>query len=317
MAIKSGGLGGILGMGRKRGSGIQGGIEHLLPGRITGWAMAKGSELQEVRLLVGSHLIARAEINQPRPDVCDQLGMQGQPGFSLTLPAELPPLDWNQPVRLLALTADATNQAELQLIGQKKQTADRLRALFQSEQLGLEGHFDGLQQGVLQGWAARRGQRQPAQIWLQAEGLPPQPLPCDQWRGGMEALGLSNQCGFRLNPGQLPGGWSGRRVWCSFDPGGQLRLPQVEEVLVPAGSSVGQLTVPAAIGEVMPLKLGSYQEQFDFAPEDLREHWQALEQFRLFLDGFEEEINSFERLSLSKEASPGRLGWLGRLLGRC
>ena len=316
MAINSGGLGRILGLGRKRGSGIQGGIEHMLPGRISGWAMAKGAELREVRLLLGPHLIARAEINQPRPDVCDQLGMQGQPGFTLPLPGELPPLDWSQPVRLLALTADASCQVELQLIGQKKQTAQRLRALLQSGELGLEGHFDALQQGVLQGWAARRGQRQPAQIWLQAEGLPAQPLPCDQWRGGMEALGISNQCGFRLNPGQLPGGWGGRLVWCSFDQGGQFRLPQAEEVRLPAGSSVGELTAPAAIGELAPMKVGSYQAQFDSAPEDLREHWQALEQFRLFLDGFEAEINSFEQLSLSKQASPRRLGWLGRLAGR-
>ena len=28
----------------------------------------------EVRLLLGPHLIARVEINQPRPDVCQQLG---------------------------------------------------------------------------------------------------------------------------------------------------------------------------------------------------------------------------------------------------
>jgi hypothetical protein len=72
----------------------------------------------------------------------------------------------------------------------------------------------------------------------------------------------------------------------------------------------------SGIGELAPMKFGSYQAQFDSAPEDLREHWQALEQFRLFLDCFEEEINSFEQLSLSKQASLRRVGWLGRLVGR-
>ena len=316
MAKKRPGFTKTLTLGRKRGSDIQGGIEHLLPGRISGWAMATGADFREVRLLVGPHLIARAEINQPRPDVCDKLGRSGEPGFTLALPGELPPLDWSNPVRLLAITADASCQVELQLIGQTKQTGQRLRALLQSEELGLEGHFDGLQQGVLQGWAARRGQRQPAQVWLQADGLPPQPLLCDQWRGGMEALGITNQCGFRLNPGQLGGGWGGRIVWCSFDQAGNFRLPQAEEVRLLAGSSVGELTAPAEIVELATMKPRSYQIQFDSAPEDLRVHWQALEEFRLFLDGCEAEINRLDRSSAFKDSSPRRLGWLGRLVGR-
>jgi hypothetical protein len=188
--------------------------------------VAKGMPLQEVRLLVGPHLIARAEINKARPDVCESLGWQGTPGFSLQLPAELPPVDWQPAPRLLALSADGSQQVELGLISQPKQTASLLKALLQSDLLGLEGHVDGLLQGALRGWAGRRGQGQPAQIWLQAAGQEPWSLNCNQWRDGLQEMGLPEHSGFYLDPQALPPGWGGIEVWISFDQEGQFRVPR-------------------------------------------------------------------------------------------
>jgi hypothetical protein len=221
-----------LGLRREAGTAWSGRIEHLLPGLISGWVVAKDVPLQDVRLLVGPHLIARAEINQSRPDVCETLGWQGTPGFSLVLPAELPPVDWQPEPRLLALSADGSRQLELTLMGRPEQTADLLKALLQGELLGLEGHVDGLLQGSLKGWAGRRGQRQPAQIWLQAAGQQPWPIPCDQWRDGLQAKGLTERSGFQVDPMAMPPGWGGKEVWCTFDQKGLFRLPQEEKKLV-------------------------------------------------------------------------------------
>lgn len=102
-----------LGLKRTNTGNYLGGIEHLFPGLISGWVFGQTGEFHEVRLLVGSHMIARCEINQSRPDVCQQLGREGMPGFQLKLPGELPPLDWSQPARLLALSSDGQQQAEL------------------------------------------------------------------------------------------------------------------------------------------------------------------------------------------------------------
>jgi hypothetical protein len=145
----------FLGLRREAGMAWSGGIEHLLPGQISGWVVAKGVPLLEVRLLVGPHLIARAEINEARPDVCESLGWQGTPGFALELPAELPPVDWQPAPRLLAISADGSQQVELGLIGQANQTASLLKALLQSELLGLQGHVDGLLEGAIRGWAGQ------------------------------------------------------------------------------------------------------------------------------------------------------------------
>jgi len=291
-----------------------GGIEHLLPGMISGWVVAKDVPLQDVRLLVGPHLIARAEINQPRPDVCQSLGWQGTPGFSLLLPAELPPVDWRPTPRLLALSADGSQRVELTLRSQPDQTADLLKRLLQSELLGLEGHVDGLLLGALRGWAGRRGQRQPAQIWLQAAGQEPRPLSCDQWRDGLQAKGLPERSGFHLNPQALPQSWGGLEVWCSFDEQGHFRLPQEERVVLPAvGSEVMQSIQTNSLIEVenhQPI-----QEWLPGVPEDLRHHWQSLEHFRLYLDKIEQELDRRDKKPQPAEKKSMLPKWWPRLLG--
>ena len=231
------------GLRREAGLAWSGGIEHLLPGLISGWVVAKDMPLQEVLLLVGPHLIARAKINNERPDVCESLDWQGTPGFALLLPAELPPVDWQPEPRLLALSADGSQQAELKLMSQPAQTTKLLKALLQSELLGLEGHADGLLHGALRGWAGRRGQRQPAQIWLQAPGKEPLHITCDQGRDGLQALGLPANSGFDLDPQSLPPGWSGLEVWCSFDQQGQFRLPQEKKMVLPSWPTVAGAVV--------------------------------------------------------------------------
>jgi hypothetical protein len=309
----------FLGLQREAGIAWSGGIEHLLPGQISGWVVAKGVPLQEVRLLVGPHLIARAEINQARPDVCESLGWQGTPGFSLALPSELPPVDWQPAPRLLALSADGSQQVELGLIGQPKQTAGLLKALLQSDLLGLEGHVDGLLQGSLRGWAGRRGQGRPADIWLQAAGQDPWRLHCDQRRDGLQAMGLPERSGFHLDPRALPQGWGGLEVWCSFDPQGQFRLPQQERVVLPAAPAVGGGVVHA-IQSNPSLTAPSpppVQEWLSGVPEDLRHHWQALEHFRHYLDKIEQELEARDN-SRQKAPAPkvsGLPGWWPHLLG--
>ena len=307
-----------LGLRREAGLTWSGGVEHLLPGLISGWVVARGVPLQEVRLLVGPHLIARAEINQARPDVCESLGWQGTPGFSLVLPEELPPVDWQPAPRLLALTADGSQQVELTLISQPEQTVVILKALLQSELLGLEGHVDGLLQGALRGWAGRRGQWRPAQIWLQAAGQEPWPLTCDQRRDGLQTMGLPEKSGFQLDPQVLPPSWGGLEVWCSFDQQGQFRLPQEETMVLPAAPREGGVLVHAiqAGAALQVVNNQPMREWLTAVPEDLRHHWQALENFRLYLDQMERELDARDNSQLSPQKVSFFPKWWPRLLGR-
>jgi hypothetical protein len=294
---------------------FKGGIEAIQPGRLTGWVIAPGVALHEVRLLVGNHLIARADINQPRPDVCEAHGWQGQPGFSLDLPGELPPLDWQLRPRLIALSPDGSQQVELRLMGGAEQTTPLLLTLLQSELLGLVGHCDGLQQGRIVGWAGRAGQPRPARIWLQTAGREPQAVTCNQRREGMQALDLPEYCGFSIHPNTLPADWAGREVWFSFDRQNRFRLPQMQAIVLPGAS----VTEPADLqlnthAEVLNQQPVHHQTTVLTTEDDLRNHWETVEIFRHYLDNLEQELNARDRARSLPAIGRDRRGWWSRLM---
>jgi hypothetical protein len=294
----------------------QGGVDTLQPGQLSGWVVAPDVPLHEVRLLVGPHLIARGEINKPRQDVCDTLGWQGLPGFSVELPSELPLVNWQGSPRLIALSADGRQQVELGLIGRRQQTAEVLKALLQSDLLGLVGHCDGLAMGSIWGWACRRGQQRSAQIWLQAAGKVPVPVPCHLHRDGLQAINLPSHSGFVVDPAALPQEWAGQEVWLSFDQQGQFRLPQAERVILPAGPGIGAGVMPR-IQPTASLTVGNNrpsQEWLTEVPDDLRHHWQALEHFRLHLDKIEQQLDARDQTPKEAKQLAALPKWWQRLL---
>jgi len=294
---------------------FKGGIEVIQPGRLSGWVIAPGVVLHEVRLLVGDHLIARADINQPRPDVCEAHGWNGQPGFCLDLPGELPPLDWQLRPRVIALSPDASQQVELSLMTGEEQVSELLLALLQSELLGLIGHCDGLQHGRILGWAGRIAQTQRVRIWLQSAGKEPQEVICNQRREGMQSLGLPENCGFSILPQTLPEDWAGQEVWCSFDRQNRFRLPQLQKIILPAGRVNApkdlQLTTHAEDLSAQPVH---HQTTVLTSSDDLRGHWETVELFRQYLDQLEEELNARDRDRSLPSANDGRRRWWTRLL---
>ena len=308
-----------LGLRRSQRATFQGGIDRLLPGKLTGWVVSVDPEspFYEVRLLVGSNLISRVEINQPRPDVCELLGRQVNPGFVLSIPFDLPPIDWQLPVRVLAVSFDGSAQVELSLLQNKKKvtTSELLRLLLQSDQRGMDGHVDGIKHGMLTGWAGCGGQSSSSTIWLQSDGLDPISINCNQFREGITDMNASNYCGFSLPLDSLPESWYGKNIWCTFDQSGQWNLPQDQS-----------LSVPALLGGITSTSLQHYSENTQFAfkayadqtalsPHELQEHWRVLEDFRLFLDRVEQELNSREIVEEKKGiVKPKLSSWFNRFL---
>jgi len=206
---------------------------------------------------------------------------------------------------------------ELGLIGRRQQTAEVLKALLQSDLLGLVGHCDGLVKGSIWGWACRRGQQRAAKIWLQAAGKEPIPVPCQSHRDGLQAINLPSHSGFVVDTAALPQDWAGEEVWFSFDEQGQFRVPQEKRVVLPPRPTVGSEVVQAIPSDTN-LKAGNLQTKEEWpitVPEDLRQHWQALEQFRLYLDKVEQELDAQE--NRPKLVKPGFVlpNWWPRLMG--
>ena len=307
-------------LGLRRSPGIQfrGGIDRVLPSKLMGWVMTTGSHppFYEVRLLVGPHLIARAEINQSRQDVCEELGIEANPGFVLPVPVDLPPLDLELPVRVVAVSVDGSSQAELNLLQKKANTEERLRALLKSNECGMDGHVDGIFHGDLVGWAGRRGQLNPVKIWLQAEGQEPIGLICSQWREGMSTQQMPNECGFSQTLSALPQSWSDQRVWCSFDKDGFWHIPQEQALFVPPSKKDDEVSLAHQDSKSVEVTAISYADQLALAPENLQDHWRELEEFSLFLDSFEEELSRLDsakahQAQLKTQSQPW-FGWLLR-----
>ncbi len=301
-----------------------GGIDTITPGLIAGWVHCLEAPLSEVRLLVGPNLLAQALIDQPRQDACQRLGIQGAFGFQLELSGDLPAVAFEQAPRVLALSVDGSTSVELAYQPQPASTVERLQQVLAPQVRGAVGHFDGLSPDgdTLLGWAYRRGQRsgQPIEVWLLAAGQPAVALRCDRHRPGMGADGYPEHCGFQIELHQLPPAWAGLEVQVCFDASGQILLPGAGVVRLP-GAGSGQMTADAPL--MHPTSGSPYTSSMANAPVELQHSWQALEQFRQFLDGLEaqvcraEDVQQQVRVRQALEASrpPRKRDRLLRMLG--
>jgi len=123
---------------------------------------------------------------------------------------------------------------------------------------------------------------------------------CNQDRGGLDNLGYPSSSGFGVDFGSLPDSYAGKQIWFTFDQAGEWPLPQSGATVVPAKKAGYKLTYKGqAPNHVVPFD--NFHQQIQSAPVDLQNHWRALEDFRVFLDGLEHEISRRDQLLRSKQ----------------
>ncbi|MFN9546343.1 MAG: hypothetical protein ACK6AD_04620 [Cyanobacteriota bacterium] len=290
---------------------LLGGIELITPSLIAGWVHHPACPLSDVRLLAGPHLLAQARIDQHRVDVEEHLQVQGHFGFELEIPADLPLLRIEAAPLLLALSPDGSQRFPLSFLGARSSTQARLIAALQPEMRGLKGHFDGLSSdgSRVHGWCYKVGGREPASIWLQVKDLPARRLTCDERRPGMAHQGHIDTCGFSLALADWPEA-AGATVWATFDAEGVLRLPQVTPVVLPPQADTSTTALVRDGQQDFDPRPG--QETLLSPRADHREHWQALDSFRRYLDGLEQELDRHDQIQTKPPRQKGR--W-ARFLG--
>ena len=225
---------------------LKGGIELISPSLIAGWVHHPHHTLFDVRLLAGPHLLAKAPIDQSRPDVEEALQTKGLFGFQLKIPADFPLLRFEAPLLVLAISADGSQRFPLFYNGSRSTTQERLRSALEPERRGLQGHFDGLTPdgSQLHGWCSMAGGREPVKVWLQAQDLQPRELICQQLRPGMAHEGHAEACGFSLAIADWPEA-AGATIWATYDREGLLHLPQRSHVRLPPDRPLGSSMVVA------------------------------------------------------------------------
>lgn len=277
---------------------LRGGLETITPTLLAGWVHHPSIPFAEVRLVCGPHLIGQARIEGHRPDVEAHLGLPGPFGFAMEIAEDLPLVELRDPPQFLAITADGSARVPLCKLGSTPAaTTEWLQLALRPEFRGLRGHFDGLAPGeqAVHGWC-HRADGGLASIWLHAAGLEPRQLDCSEYRPGMGSQGHPDQCGFFLPLEAWPEA-AGKEIWASHDREGKLRLPQNHSVVM-----------PLVVSDLMPspareqsLRLEPELVLPTSVPDDLRHHWETLEQFRRLLDRLEAEPPS---ISPAQPGSP-------------
>jgi hypothetical protein len=114
---------------------------------------------------------------------------------------------------------------------------------------------------------------------------------CDRYRPGMGAQGFPEHCGFEIELHELPPAWAGQEVLVCFDAEGTIQLPGAGAIRLP-GAGHGDMATRAPL--MHPASGSPYAAHVAMAPPDLRANWQALEQYRQFLDSLEAQVSRAE-----------------------
>ena len=296
-----------LGLRRKLIPNTFGGIENISPGLISGWVCEENSNFTQVKLVSGNIVLAVANIDQIRTDVNELYDFQESPGFVIYLPVELPQIDFSKEIKVIAEDPNLNKSVQLYLLKKKKSTNQVLNDILNSELLGTVGNIDGYNDKYkIHGWVAKKGQLTPSYVWLQASGMTPLMFLANEIRANTKERGYTEKSGFSIFIDELPKTWSGKHVFCSFDKEGNFPLPSLFTIVLPENSSTLDLKELNIDDNVTVINNKNFEKNISSAPAEHKDHWRSLENFRLYLEKIEEEIDIWEYSSNNKLSSKNK-----------
>jgi hypothetical protein len=213
------------------------------------------------------------------------------------------------------MTVDGATRQVINLLGADSTTTSRLlKSALQRDFVGLDGHFDGLTSlgDGLHGWCFNRNvPTRMSTVYLQTSGIAPIPIECNRVRSGFDQCGYPENCGFYYPLSQLHdlGVASGSSIHFSYDREGLLRLPQTD-VCAFAEVSENSLNLQPSGDQGLSSSevLETTLEVSDVnTPEDLRQYWHELEQFKQYCDFLETELDEYEAWKSRNQAKTLRL----------
>ena len=266
-----------------------GGVEILMPDKLLGWVASKDGNLDEIRLYLGEHLIAKSPINIKRTDVNKTLKLDQDLGFIIKFPEIIPKDLRDLEPKLIAISYSGNKTFELSSINSSLNLKIGIKNLFASNLLGAKGHFDGLVNKKLTGWAGQPNNVDDLFIWMQCKGLTPIKIICDTFRNDLDKEGINSESGFAIDINRLSKHYIGKEIYFSFDENGLIRLPQINSVILEKKDFENQSL--KEFKDNNNLSLIDKDEKYLEMPEDLQGHWDALEKFNLELKEIEYRLN--------------------------
>ena len=275
-------------------------IEHILPNKIIGWIFTNDIKLSEIKLTAGNNIIAKTKINIQRDDVSQSVNCDGQHGFILNIPENIPPLHRNLNVQLIATTEKEYIYLKLEkkIDNYKGNFSNYLYGLLESDFLSAEGHFDGISyDDLIIGWAGKINSSTAISIWLQTNELEPIKLLCNQYRADKSLDFISNNYGFELYIEELPKTWIGKSVFCSFDKEGFYKLPQNGEIVIKPYEEESKVSIIKNTNKITKNQNNLFN--LDSSRDELESYKKLFEDINTKLDLYEEAEN-IKKEKLSK-----------------
>ena len=103
-----------------------------------------------------SKIIAKSIFNIYRNDVNNKFKIDGKRGFELPLDGIKTENLNNSIFKLFAVNSYSSKKSEIKLFTNPNETSSNISNLLNSNLLGREGHFDGIQDdGMITGWAGK------------------------------------------------------------------------------------------------------------------------------------------------------------------
>lgn len=278
-------------------------IDDVNPNIITGWVFCKDKKLAEVRLIADGELVSNAPIDQDRPDVVKAYQISGKYGFSMKMPSNMEGKLYSQTPRLLALSVDGELQLDLGKFKNNKSKLSKIKNILNSKISGSQGSFDGISEdGHLFGWALNNSTPNPIDIWLNCDGEILQKVKCDLWRDGLNIIGIKpRKCGFNLSIEKINKKYYGKEVWFSFDSEGFFPLSQNQRVLIPQENDSIALVNTTSTNLVSSNDDEDYINMIKNSSEDLKDHWESLEDFRFYLQSLDNELQRHNQILSKRE----------------
>ncbi len=206
-------------------------LDSVTPTKISGWCFSEVKKLSEVTLYLGPHLINKSKIEISRKDVNSEFNLVGNHGFEINLPNNLPDSILNLDPKIVASSIDNKFKREIYFLRNQAESKLKLKKLFNKEILGFDGHVDGLlHDNKIHGWACKRNDFEKSNIWLHYDEMEPILINCSYERPDVESNEIKINCGFRIDPIDLPNVKSDSKLFFSFDKEGLLPLPIQNEI---------------------------------------------------------------------------------------
>ena len=143
-----------------------------------------------------------------------------------------------------------------------------------------------------------------AWVWLQCAGHEPKSFKCNFFREDVsETEFVSRKVGFIIDPYTLDKSYSEKKFFVSFDKEGKYKLPEAKSESLPLIKEFEEVIDESTVTIIDQKKESVYLENQKKAPKKLMESWQELENFRLFLDGLETQLDRSEKIIVMQKKS--------------